>query len=138
MKLIHSAKIPFVLSMDVLRYLEAFTGESLENIRKALSTHPHYRHLTVGTMRDVVDLLVHEQFTPEQIYEGLHLILYPAELVKKKFIELSKRPEMQPFEIRRTEKRILHFLIYFIESGYDFTGSGVFAKTHPTANPILS
>lgn len=93
-----------------------------------LRSHPQSRQLSSENMKKVMELVAARGFTREQMFNGLHLVLYPVELVEKKLSELPSRPEMQPIETTMKEPHILQIVVYLLEEQFMFTGNGVFAK----------
>lgn len=79
-------------------------------------------------MKKVIELVTLKGFTKEQIFNGLHLVLYPVDLVTNKLAELPSRPDMQPIEVTLKEPAILQIVLYLLEEQFLFTGNGVFAK----------
>lgn len=79
-------------------------------------------------MKEVIELVVSRGFTKEQIFNGLHLVLYPVEFVAEKLDELPSRPELQPIEAAMKEPNILQIVLYFLEEKFMFTGNGVFVR----------
>ena len=105
------------------------TGRDSQDLLKAMKSHPYYLQYSMRNVKEVEDFLQKENFTAQQIFEGIHLILYPATLVDKKLAELALRPEVAPFSSRRKELHFLSNLLYFIEIDFEFTGTGIFANS---------
>ncbi|KAI9552766.1 hypothetical protein GHT06_020646 [Daphnia sinensis] len=116
------------LSDEALRYLANRTGQPSKSVKEMLRSHPQSRQLGSENMKKVMELVAARGFTKEQIFNGLHLVLYPVELVAKKLDELPSRPEMQPIETTIKEPTILQIVVYLLEEQFMFTGNGVFAK----------
>lgn len=113
---------------ESLSWLAGHTGHTLEEIRRALRSHPHKSHLSSGNVKEVVGYLESHRFTKEQLFNGIQLVLYPLWLIEKKLGEMANRTEMQSWEERRKEPYILAHLHYIVEEQYNFTGNGVFAE----------
>lgn len=109
-------------------YLANQTGQPKMKIRDVLRLHPQSRQLSSENMKKVVELITSKGFTKEQVFNGLHLVLYPVDLVAKKLAELPSRPDMQPIEVTLKEPAILQIVLYLLEEQFLFTGNGVFAK----------
>ena len=92
-----------------------------------MKTHPHFRNLDGNNVKVVVKFLQQQNFTREQIFEAVHLVLYPIERIASKLSQLSHRDDMQPFSEKRQHPSFLQTLLYFIEEEHNFSGSGVFA-----------
>lgn len=116
------------LSDEALRYLANRTGQPSKSVKEMLRSHPQSRQLGSENMKKVMELVAARGFTKEQIFNGLHLVLYPVGLVAKKLDELPSRPEMQPIETTIKEPTILQIVVYLLEEQFMFTGNGVFAK----------
>lgn len=93
-----------------------------------MRSHPQSRQLGTENMKQVIELLTSKGFTKEQIYNGIHLVLYPVALVAEKLKELHTRPDMQPIKESMKELNILQMVLYMLEEQFMFTGNGVFAK----------
>ena len=124
----------FRISDESLAYLSDQTGQPIATVKDALKLHPNSKLLSLDNMKRVVELIISEGFSKEQLLNGIHLVLYPAELVAQKLAELSKRPDMQPIEVSLKEPNILQIVLYLLEENFMFTGNGVFAEN--TAEPI--
>lgn len=128
--MIHQQVI-FRMTDDLLLYLAAKTKAQPDDIREVLSTHPHYQHLCIANMKNVIELLASWNFTEEQIYNGVHLILYPVSVVAMRldarFTASNKTPESYVAE--KEDPFVLQIIVYDMEKQYNFSGSGVFAKS---------
>lgn len=103
-------------------------------IRNVLRSHPYHTHISVVNVKKVTELLESEGFTPEQIFDGLILVLYPVDIVAQKLKDLERHEAVQPYDEKKKSKTILRYVLYMIESDYDFKGTGVFA-THVSQQP---
>jgi hypothetical protein len=62
---------------DVVHYL-AKTFKSEETVvRSTLSRHPNWCHVPILSVKASLDFLKYKKFTNEEIYENIHLLLYP-------------------------------------------------------------
>jgi hypothetical protein len=93
-----------------------------------MKLHPHHNQLDAVNAKMVISFLSKQKFTNEQIFHGIHLVLYPVERVATKLNEVSHRIDMQPFQDKRKDPRFLHTLLYYLEEQYGFSGSGVFSE----------
>ena len=116
------------VSDEALNYLSNHTGQPKGKVKDLLRSHPQSRQLGNENMKQVIELLELQGFTSEQIYNGMHLVLYPLTLVADKLKELPNRPDMQPIEETMMESNILQIVLYLLEEQFMFTGNGVFAK----------
>lgn len=118
---------------ESISFIAQYTDRTPDDIRRALRCHPHRGLLSSGNVKEVIDFLDKQQFTREQLFNGVQLVLYPIRLIEKKLEEMSTRPDMQPWAEVRKEPYILAHLHYLVEEQYNFTGNGVFAECEDEA-----
>lgn len=117
------------LSDEALGYLANQCRRTKAQVRVALQSHPYSKELSSENMKQVVELITSKGFTREQLCNGLHLVLYPVDMVAQKLAELSSRPDMQPIQKTLREPNVLQIVLYLLEEQFMFTGNGVFAKS---------
>ena len=91
-----------------------------------MKVHPHWQQLNVLNVKLVMDLVTNGKYSKKQIFNGLHLFLYPAQVVGQVLQELPGRPELQPFSKFRKSDNALQIVLYYVEKKYHFNGTGVF------------
>ena len=109
---------------EALLFLRMYTGQDVQEIQHVFKSHPHWDKLNLVNLRITLNLL--KNFSKLQIFNGIHLVLYPPDLVATELKKLPDQVDLQPFGAFQHSPFLLSLLLYYIEKQYNFTGCGVF------------
>lgn len=103
------------------------------DIEKHLERHPHYYQIHVTSAKKVLDYLRYKEFTDEEIYENIFILLYPLARVESKLSPLinEKKNTNGTQQINGIlvslipNSKLLSLCLYYIEEEFHFSGDGV-------------
>lgn len=120
--------------VDTLEFLShTFKVDPLE-IRSIIKLHPHWLQAPIVEIKNTYDYLRGLNYTDQEIYENMIILLYPISRLQPKLTELMEWKEenddtrkISDVEVRKiSNSKLLMLCVYFIECEYHFTGDGVF------------
>lgn len=122
---------------ETVEYLAHLLRKPEAEVRQRLASHPSAKRISLLNARRVVDWLLPQGITHEQLWYGLQVVLYDSELVASHFLRLPERDELQPYSEWRDCRELLEVLLYYMEREAHFTGRtqvGLFSEACPPAN----
>lgn len=134
--------------MDTLELLShIFKIDSIE-IRSQLKLHPNWLQAPLIEIKNTFDYLRQRNFTNEEIYENIIILLYPIPRLQSKLNELIEWKEendenrkISDVEVRKlSNSKLISLCLYFIEIEYHFTGDGIFEvqKLDKHQDPVIT
>ncbi|XP_055850271.1 transcription termination factor 5, mitochondrial [Episyrphus balteatus] len=120
---------------DVVVFLSNKLKESESSIRTILTRHPNWCHIPVVQVNQCYDYLLTKEFTNEDIFSNLYLLLYPIKRIEEKLTLLYTTEILQDLKIEDKitdidKSKILALVLYLIESEFHFTGDGIWTEQH--------
>jgi len=125
------------VNLEAKRYLVNLLNRSPKEIRNALRSHPHWDQLDLTNMILVVEFLQEHQFSAEQIFNGIQLVLYPLSEVARGMTEFISELDqstilMKIKPAKRLNPHVLQLLLYIIERKSHFSGNSVLSNDDQT------
>ncbi|XP_023296619.2 transcription termination factor 5, mitochondrial [Lucilia cuprina] len=120
---------------DIVIYLAKIMEKSEQDVRNLLSRHPNWCHIPALQVKQCYEFLLSKKFTKTDIYNNIHLLLYPTKRIDEKLLQLQTPEFLQDLQIHRSLKQlsnneILTLVLYLIESEFHFTGDGIWTEQH--------
>uniref|UniRef100_A0A1B0BFD1 Uncharacterized protein n=1 Tax=Glossina palpalis gambiensis TaxID=67801 RepID=A0A1B0BFD1_9MUSC len=117
---------------DIVVYLAHVLNKEVADLRNVMSRHPNWCHIPIVHVKQCYEFLLNNEFSKADIYDNMHLLLYPIKRIDEK-LQLLRLPEfLQQLQLDYKDplnkKDILALTLYLIESEYHFTGDGVWAE----------
>uniref|UniRef100_A0A1B0A628 Uncharacterized protein n=1 Tax=Glossina pallidipes TaxID=7398 RepID=A0A1B0A628_GLOPL len=117
---------------DIVVYLAHVLDKDAADLRNVMSRHPNWCHIPIVRVKQCYEFLLNNEFSKADIYDNMHLLLYPIKRIDEK-LQLLHSPEfLQQLQLDYkdplSKKNILALTLYLIESEYHFTGDGVWAE----------
>ncbi|XP_035898956.1 transcription termination factor 5, mitochondrial [Anopheles stephensi] len=114
----------------VLKHIFKERGEAA---LKLIKRHPNWYHVPVLQMQETVDALLKKKFTLDDIFNNIHVLLYPLNRIEEKLTLLQNGdPKLQDelgVELYRANKtQLLALALYLVELDFHFTGDGVWPE----------
>ncbi|XP_032685871.1 transcription termination factor 5, mitochondrial isoform X2 [Odontomachus brunneus] len=103
---------------------------------KKLMKHPHWKTANFNDIKKMLDYLI-ENFTIDEIYQNIHIILYSRSAVEEMLTELRQKYS-QSTEYSFTNSQYLALCLYMLEKDTHFTGDGIWSKGHNVGKQTLS
>ena len=114
------------IDVECLEYLASHVDRPKDQVLSLLKKHPHWHATNAANLKAVVQLLSKNYlFTPEQISQGLHLVLYPVSEVSAALEEFINSDEWSKLVDNKSDPLYLQFVLYSIEKKYNFSGNAV-------------
>lgn len=112
---------------DICLYLAVVFCSSAEGVKKELKQYPRIHIASLGNVQKIVEYLTGQGISKEQLWNGVGIVLYDAEVVIEYFKKLPYRKDLQPqFSAWIGHRNIVQLLIYQIERDQNFTGNGMY------------
>ncbi|GAB0091470.1 Transcription termination factor 5, mitochondrial [Sergentomyia squamirostris] len=108
---------------------------SQKEIKKYMSRHPNWCHVPLVTTITVYNYLIEKGYTNDDIFENIHIILYPLTEIKRKTeaIERGSLDFAKELDWRTlTKSQFLALVLYSIELNFHFTGDGLWSASRYT------
>ncbi|XP_073825284.1 mitochondrial transcription termination factor 5 [Musca autumnalis] len=120
---------------DVVVYLSNVMNKSENNLRSLLSRHPNWCHIPAIQVKQCYEFLLEKQFSTEDIYNNIHIMLYPIKRIEEKLIHLKTSDFINELKSNEnseelTTNEMLTLVLYLIESEFHFTGDGIWTEQH--------
>ncbi|XP_013110499.2 transcription termination factor 5, mitochondrial [Stomoxys calcitrans] len=120
---------------DNVVYLSKVMNKPENDLRNILSRHPNWCHIPATQVKNCYEYLLGKTFTTEDIYNNIHLLLYPIKRIQEKLKQLSDPDFLQVLKFDRSNKKLtknesLTLVLYLIESEFHFTGDGLWTEQH--------
>lgn len=93
-------------------------------IKKQLKRHPNAKKTNINNLPLIVDYLLKQELTVDQIKDNSSILLYSYESIKLALDSLKQDQEL--YERVKTKDNFIDYLLYFLEKNSSFTGNGVF------------
>ncbi|XP_076338971.1 mitochondrial transcription termination factor 5 [Tachypleus tridentatus] len=117
------------LGKESITYLANQLNKTDVEIKQKLQVHPNMYRISLLNAKKVVQFLLNQGFTREQIWKGIPIVLYNISVVEEHLKNLPDQEEVQPFIGWKTNPNVIHLLLYYIERNTRFTGEGVYQGT---------
>ncbi|XP_013772358.1 transcription termination factor 5, mitochondrial-like [Limulus polyphemus] len=114
------------LGKESITYLAIQLNKSDVEVKQSLQVHPNMYRISLLNAKKVVQFLLGQGFTREQVWKGIPIVLYNVSVVEKHLKNLPDQEEMQPFIGWKTNPNVIQLLLYYIERNTRFTGEGVY------------
>uniref|UniRef100_A0A182QNZ0 Uncharacterized protein n=1 Tax=Anopheles farauti TaxID=69004 RepID=A0A182QNZ0_9DIPT len=114
----------------VLKHIFKERGEAaMEKIRR----HPNWFHVPVLQMQETMEVLLKKKFTMDDIFNNVHILLYPLNRIEEKLaLLINNDPKLEEelgVELYRASKtQLLALALYLVELEFHFTGDGVWLE----------
>lgn len=120
--------------VDTLDYLSHVFKVDTMTIRSHLKLHPNWLQAPIVEIKNTYDYLRSLDYTQQEIYDNLVILLYPITRLQPKLNELiawkeenDENRKISDVEVKNISKtKLLSLCVYFIESEYHYTGDGLF------------
>uniref|UniRef100_A0A1A9X216 Transcription termination factor 5, mitochondrial n=1 Tax=Glossina brevipalpis TaxID=37001 RepID=A0A1A9X216_9MUSC len=117
---------------DIVGYLAHVLEKEEPSIRDLMSRHPNWCHIPILHIKHCYEFLLNKKFSKADIYDNVHLLLYPIKRIEEKLRLLCSTKFLQQLQLDvngpLSNKNTLALALYLIESDYHFTGDGVWAE----------
>lgn len=113
---------------DVCKYLGEQLSKSPDDIRVLISRHPNWCHVPLLAVREAVEYLRRENYSSDDIYDNLHIILYPVSRIADKLKSLQDKTNKiiaEASKLELTNSQMLGLCLYAIELEFHFGGDGI-------------
>lgn len=108
---------------ETAQFLAQLLDHPEEAVKERLSRHPHAGGASLLNARRVSDHLLSRGVSKEQLWYGLQVVLYDAELVSVHLSKLCNQDELQPYVEWRDCLELMELLIYYMERETRFVGA---------------
>ncbi|XP_065093439.1 transcription termination factor 5, mitochondrial [Ochlerotatus camptorhynchus] len=117
---------------DIAHYLNMVFQQQGTDAVEQLKRHPNWFHVPAVQMQETLDYLRSKEFSLDEIYENVQILLYPLSRISQKLDKLieckqtKKRHEDFGIELTCvTPAQMLSLCLYMIELDFHFTGDGI-------------
>ena len=104
------------LPEQVMNYLHNYTGKPKAEICKVLVSHPRRNQLNLDNIAKVIELLIKNNFSNLQIFNGIQLVLFPHQLIVSKVEHLIQQLSTSK---KKTDLLILKTVLAQVEDSLD-------------------
>ncbi|EDV92937.1 transcription termination factor 5, mitochondrial [Drosophila grimshawi] len=121
---------------DIVVYLSNMLLKDEQMLRNLLSRHPNWCHIPVLHVKQCLEYLLSKRFKLEEIFNNIHLLLYPIKRIEEKLLLLQATEAMEELQLpvsdvhQLSNNEILTLILYLIESEFHFTGDGIWTEQH--------
>ncbi|XP_017870604.1 PREDICTED: uncharacterized protein LOC108618875 [Drosophila arizonae] len=121
---------------DIVIYLGNILEKDEQLLRNVLSRHPNWCHIPVIHIKQCLEYLLSKKFKLEDIFQNIHLLLYPIKRIEEKLLLLQTPEIMEELQLpvpnvhALENNEILTLILYLIESEFHFTGDGIWTEQH--------
>ncbi|CAH0557908.1 unnamed protein product [Brassicogethes aeneus] len=119
-------------SRETLKFLSKIFKVNSSIIKKRWQLHPFNLQVPYLDMEKTFQHLKSLDFQTKDIYDCMHIILYPKEKIIKALGDIRNDKNINCDNL--TPAQILNLILYFLEREHHFTGNGVWQK-YETAPP---
>ncbi|XP_054720250.1 uncharacterized protein LOC129229894 [Uloborus diversus] len=124
---------------DVCFYLADALKCDESNIEMKLREYPNFSCSSLQNCRQVVEFLFDSGVSKQQLYNGVGIIFYDADVVKMFFDNLKRHPSVQPYSEWVNHYNLIQLLIYSIEVETGFMASRLCsARARIEDEPLIS
>ncbi|XP_030563815.1 transcription termination factor 5, mitochondrial [Drosophila novamexicana] len=121
---------------DIVVYLGNILLKDEQVLRNLLSRHPNWCHVPVLHVKQCLEYLLSKRFKLNEIFNNIHLLLYPIKRIEEKLLQLQAAEAMEELQLpvadvhALSNNEILTLILYLIESEFHFTGDGIWTEQH--------
>ncbi|XP_034475458.1 transcription termination factor 5, mitochondrial [Drosophila innubila] len=121
---------------DIVVYLGNIFQKDEQLLRNLLSRHPNWCHIPVLHVKQCLEFLQSKKFGPDDIFQNIHLLLYPIKRIEEKLLLLQVTEALEELQLpvadmhALSNNEILTLILYLIESEFHFTGDGIWTEQH--------
>ncbi|EDW68427.1 transcription termination factor 5, mitochondrial [Drosophila virilis] len=121
---------------DIIVYLGNILLKDEQVLRNLLSRHPNWCHVPVLHVKQCLEYLLSKRFKLNEIFNNIHLLLYPIKRIEEKLLQLQAAEAMEELQLpvadvhALSNNEILTLILYLIESEFHFTGDGIWTEQH--------
>ncbi|KAI8045147.1 transcription termination factor 5, mitochondrial [Drosophila gunungcola] len=121
---------------DIVVYLGNVLSKDVQVLRNLLSRHPNWCHIPLLHVKQCLEYLRSKKFKLSEIFDNIHLLLYPIKRIEEKMLLLQLPDAQQELQLPVADfhllsnNEILTLILYLIESEFHFTGDGIWTEQH--------
>ncbi|XP_075145384.1 mitochondrial transcription termination factor 5 [Haematobia irritans] len=120
---------------DIVVYLSHIMNKPESDLRNLLSRHPNWCHIPATQVKNCYEYLKRKNFSNQDIYKNIHLLLYPIIRIDEKLRQLRNPSFLEELKFNKADEKLnenekLTLVLYLIEIEFHFTGDGIWTEQH--------
>ncbi|XP_063696633.1 transcription termination factor 5, mitochondrial [Culicoides brevitarsis] len=107
--------------LDIVLFIVRHFQKPEKEIRDKFVRHPRWNCVPLSVMKHNLEFLLKLNFTKDDIYKHIYILLYPTVRIEEKLKLIAKDEKCK----NATKAQILSLLLYYIELDYHFSGDAI-------------